>query len=231
MRAAQPPGTGQGTGTPRERQRGEGLLQMAWHLSGVSLLAQERAGERGPKPGCSLVPAEGSGSAQHFSAVGQWGYMEWEPLCQGWGFCLPLPLGTVHSLCFPASRIHSPQLCRPNHPSQKLTAPYPASHIPTPRSPVSLHPAALSGHILLPVVPHPAAPFTHILLPVFPHPASYSRASLILQPVFPYPASLQLCTPQPCISASRSPVSLHLAYLQLCILTSSHPTAPYSHIL
>lgn len=102
---------------------------------------------------------------------------------------------------------------------------------PTPRSPMSLHPAALPVHILLPVVPHPAAPFTHILLPVFPHPASYSRASRILQPVFPYPASLQLCTPQPCISASLSPVSLHLVYMQLCIFTSSYPTAPYSHIL
>lgn len=201
---------------------------MAWHLRRVPVQAQERAVEWGPKPGCSLVPAEGSGSAQHSSAVGEGGYMGWEPLCQGWGFRLPLPRGTAHSPCSPASRIHSPHLCRPNHPLQKLTAPYPGSHIPTPRSPVSLHPAALSGHILLPVVPHPAAPFTHILLPVFPHPASYSRASRILQPVFPYPASLQLRTPQPCISASRS---LVLVYMQLCILTSSHPTAPYSHIL
>lgn len=130
----------------------------------------------------------------------------------------------------------SPKVPNPLHPSPTArtarppaapTAPSPELPVPASRSAVSLHPAAPSGHILLPVVPHPAALSTHILLPVFPHPASYSRASRILQPCVPVSCistAVRSHRPQPCTSAPHSPVSLPLVCMQLSNPTSHSPT-------
>lgn len=123
--------------------------------------------------------------------------------------------------------LHPATTTRIARPPAAPPAPSPELPVPASRSAVSLHPAAPSGHILLPVVPHPAALATHILLPVFPHPASYSRASRILQPCVPVSCistAMHSHSPQPCTSAPHSPVSLPLVCMQLSNPTSHSPT-------
>lgn len=130
-------------------------------------------------------------------------------------------------------KILSPNLCP--------AAPDPEPPVPASRSPVSLHPAAPAGHILLPVAPHPAAPSTHILLPVFPHPASYARVPRILQPRIPAscisPAacsripqpSLHPRIPQPRCPTSYNTKSHRLVALRPAALgpTARHPCSQH----